>query len=289
MIPLPPHLDRPCLERATAAIRARAPDAPIEWGAILGSGQSDLEFSGSSTLTECSTTEVPGLGAPTVAGHSSRIQFLHWLGKHWIVFRGRRHWYEGEGWLPVLLPVYLSHALGATRMLLLNAAGGIRRDLAPGDLVLIRDHLNLLGDHPFRGPHQPLWGPRFPDLTEVYCVPLRTWARQVAEHVGIFLKEGTYAFVSGPSYETPAEVQALALLGADLVGMSTVPEAIAARSLGMEVLALSLVANRAAGLAPNPLRHEEIVTAATQGRNRLQQWLTALHASPPPPDNPPIP
>ena len=278
-----PHLDRGRLEEAAEAIRALWPKVTIAWGAILGSGQVGLEFPGQKVKGECSMAAIPGLGAPTVAGHEGRIRWMDWAGTDWIVFLGRRHWYEGEGWLPVLLPLFLMRHVGANRVLLLNAAGGIRQDLAPGDLVLIRDHLNLMGDHPLRGPHQPLWGPRFPDLTEVYSSTLREWARAAADQAGVPLKEGVYAGVSGPSYETPAEVRFLASIGADLVGMSTVPEAIAARSLGLEVLALSLVTNRAAGLSSQALRHEEVVAAGASARDRLSRWLGALASSPPPP------
>jgi purine-nucleoside phosphorylase len=171
------------------------------------------------------------------------------------------------------MPVFLAHRLGVKTLILTNAAGALRRDLAPGRLVLIRDHLNLIGMNPLRGPNPEGYGPRFPDMSGVYSKRLRELTRTVS---GESLAEGVYAALAGPCYETPAEIRMLAALGADLVGMSTVPEAIAASYLGMEVLGISCVTNMAAGILDTPLSHEEVMETGRSVAPRLQALLDAL-------------
>ena len=167
-------------------------------------------------------------------------------------------------------------ASGCSTIALTNAAGGLGADMAAGDLVLISDHLNLTARTPLMGPNDDRLGPRFPDMTEVYSETLRALARQVGEEVGVALSEGVYAWFLGPSYETPAEVQMAKGMGADLVGMSTVPEAIAARHMGAEVLGISLVTNMAAGISPTPLSHEDVTATADEARDRFTNLIDAL-------------
>lgn len=275
---VPPHLDAGCLNAAAAALRARLPAARPRAGLVLGSGWNGVM----DALTVRGTMPfdaIPGLGAAGVSGHPGRIHHAELAGLELLVFEGRRHWYEGAGWLPVLLPVHLIRTAGASAVILTNAAGGIRPDLAPGDAVLIDDHLNAMGVSPFTGPHQPAWGPRFPDLSTVYDPALRDAARAAAASAPVPLAHGVYVAVAGPAYETPAEVRALRASGADLVGMSTVPEAVAAHASGLRVLALSCISNRAAGLAAGPpLSHHEVLATLNAAAPRLKALLVALAA-----------
>jgi purine-nucleoside phosphorylase len=198
-----------------------------------------------------------------------------------FIFEGRRHWYEGEGWTPVILPVCLLHAMGADTVLLTNASGGIREDLAPGTLMTITDHINMLGSNPLIGPHNPRLGPRFPDQTEVYNKALRSSLLTAGADT-----EGIYVAATGPCFETPAEIRAFKAMGADAVGMSTVPEAIVANALGLQTAALSCISNRAAGISPVPLSHEDIARTAEKTlpkmRSTLLKFLAACAHAPAP-------
>ena len=192
------------------------------------------------------------------------------------VFQGRFHAYEGHALSAVTLPVRVLQALGVRRVVLTAAVGGIRAGLEPGSIVAISDHLNLMGANPLSGPNDERLGVRFPDLSAVYSARLRELAGVEARKLGMDLSEGVYAALAGPCYETPAEVRMLRVLGADVVGMSTVPEAIAACHGGMEVLGLAVVSNAAAGLAAAPLSHEEVLEAGRQAGPRLAALLTAV-------------
>jgi purine-nucleoside phosphorylase len=193
-----------------------------------------------------------------------------------LVFEGRFHDYEGHGLEAVTFPVRVMQRLGVGTLILTAAAGGIRADLAPGDLVSLVDHLNLIGRNPLRGPNDDRLGVRFLDLSEVYSTRLRRVAREEAERLGVELSPGVYACMPGPCYETPAEVRMLRALGADVVGMSTVPEAIVARHAGIEVLALALVTNAAAGVSPNPISHEEVLAAGRAATPRLGALIAGV-------------
>ncbi len=190
--------------------------------------------------------------------------------------RGRLHSYQGYDGHETAFSIRLAALLGVKTVILSNAAGGLRQESRPGDLMLIRDHINLIGLNPLRGELPEGWGPRFPDLTAAYDLELRRVARDEAARLGMELDEGIYAAVAGPSYETPAEVSMLRAMGADLVGMSTVLEVIAARHMGLRCLGFSLVANLASGMVAEPLVHTEVLAAAEEASGRLRELLVRL-------------
>lgn len=262
------------LGAAFAALPAEARERKPRVGIILGSGLGD--FAQRVRGVSVALAAIPGMPRPTVEGHGGVLT----VGREVAVLAGRVHAYEGNDPDDVILPAFLLARLGMRTLVVTNAAGGINRSYAPGDLVLIADHLNLTGFNPLRGPdYGP--GPRFPDMSEAYAARLRALAQEAAE---ARLPEGVYASLPGPSYETPAEIRMLAAMGADLVGMSTVPEVIAVRSLGIEVLGISCVTNMAAGILPQPLAHEEVIERGRQVAPRfarlLESTIRLLGASP---------
>lgn len=219
--------------------------------------------------------DIPGWPLPTVEGHHGTL-FSVDMGGPVLILSGRAHFYEGWSLDDVVFGVRVAVTAGCQTVLLTNAAGGVSEGLTPGDLILISDHLNLTGRNPLIGVNDDRLGPRFPDLTDLYSARLRNVARNAAREAGVDVGEGVYAWLTGPSYETPAEIQMVARLGGDLVGMSTVPEAIAARHMGASVLAISLVTNLAAGLSPSPLTHEEVQETAAEARARFTSLLDHL-------------
>ncbi len=255
------------LDSAVEALQKVWPDAKPRCGIILGSGWGEAvaDFSGS----EIPYKKIPGFGNPGVMGHAGKLLFTEVDGMEVFIFQGRRHWYEGEGWTPVILPVYLLKALGADTLLLTNAAGGIRDDLGPGSLMAISDHINMLGSNPLIGPHNPNLGTRFPDQSEVYSKPLRKKLLRAGADT-----EGVYIATSGPTFETPAEINQYRSMGADAVGMSTVPEAIVANALGLRVAGLSCVCNWAAGIGDTELTHEDVNEVAATTMPRMKSTIT---------------
>ena len=235
---------------------------------VLGSGWGDV-LRADRTLVRFSYADIPGFGAATVKGHAGEFWLYERAGRRIAAFCGRRHWYEGVGWETVVLPVELVRRMGGTRILLTNASGGINPVLLPGDLVILKDHLNTVGVNPLIGPHNPDWGPRFPDMTEIYTQHLRDRLHGIANRCGLRVMEGVYAFTSGPVFETPAEIRAYGRLGADVVGMSTVPEATFAHACGMEVAGVALVSNQAAGISAAPLRHEDVLAATEKAKTAM--------------------
>lgn len=241
---------------------------------VLGSGLSEFgaDLAGGISMPYSEL----GLPLPSVEGHGGELVSVQIGGVDCLLFRGRVHFYEGRSLAEVVSGVRVAVAAGCVAVVLTNAAGGAGDGLFPGDLVLISDHLNLSGHNPLQGPNDARLGPRFPDLTDLYDAQLRNLAIRVSKEVGVALKGGVYAWLSGPSYETPAEIQMARRLGADLVGMSTVPEAIAVRHMGGRVLGISLVTNLAAGISPVPLSHEEVTATAAAARSRFTRLLLAL-------------
>jgi purine-nucleoside phosphorylase len=239
---------------------------------VLGSGLAGIvDGLGYRELPYADIAEFP---RPTVQGHRASL----FLAKGVAIMAGRFHYYEGHPMDDVVLPIFVLRELGASTLILTNAAGGVNAAYEPGDLVLIKDHINLMGTNPFIGPNPSrpggeAFGERFFDMSEVYPRALRDLACQVA---GRQMPEGVYAAFTGPSYETPAEVRMARAMGADLVGMSTVPEAIAARQLGMRVLGISCVTNMAAGVGSEPLSHAEVVAAGKKVEAELKALILGL-------------
>jgi purine-nucleoside phosphorylase len=219
--------------------------------------------------------------AHPVAGHAHQAELLRPLPDRRVLYlRGRLHAYQGYSPHQAVFPVRLAAQLGARVLILTNASGALHPERRPGELALVGDHLNLTGMNPLCGELPPEWGPRFPDLSGAYDPRLAALARRLAAEQGLALGDAVYAGLLGPSYETPAEVRMLRAMGADLAGMSTVMEVIAARQMGVRCLALSLVANAAAGLVATPLTHEEVLAAAAAGAGKLRRLLAALLESP---------
>jgi xanthosine phosphorylase len=261
----------------TVAEVARAHGARLRprVGLVLGSGLGGL----AAAIEEATVIDyaaLPGFPRSSVEGHAGRLVLGRLAGVPVACLQGRVHLYEGVPERDVnVLPRTLK-ALGCELLILTNAAGSLRPDLVPGSVVLIEDHINLLGRNPLVGANDPAVGPRFPDLSEVYDGKLRARLQGVAARLGIALPGGIYLATLGPSFETPAEIRAFRILGADLVGMSTVPEAISARHCGLKVLGLSIVTNLAAGLAEHPLSHEETLTQAAGAALTVERLLHGL-------------
>ncbi len=225
---------------------------------ILGSGWSDVA-NAFELVSEIPYEEIPGMGAPGVVGHAGCLRHCRAGNEDILIFQGRRHWYEGCGWTPVALPVYIAIQAQVKNVLITNAAGGLSKDLAPGNLMMINDHINAIGANPLIGDHNPIWGARFPDQSEIYRKDLQEELRKAAAETGTDLKEGVYLATSGPTYETPAEIRSYKTQGANAVGMSTVPEAILANAAGIKVAGISCITNFASGVSDQPLGHDEVI------------------------------
>lgn len=262
------------LEPALRVLSARVAERP-EVALVLGSGLGSV----ADAITEHDTisyAEVPGMPTSAVPGHAGRFSLGSLAGRSVAVMRGRVHLYEGYDAEQVVFGVRLMLQLGASTLIVSNAAGGIRADLSPGTLMLIDDHLNYTGHNCLRGPNDPALGPRFPDMSTAYDRALITCAEQVARAERLPVKRGVYAGLLGPNYETPAEIRALRTLGADAVGMSTVLEVIAARHMGARVLGISCITNPAAGLSDAPLNHAEVEETARNSRDQFGRLLLGV-------------
>jgi xanthosine phosphorylase len=253
---------------AAAVVAERAPGLAPRLGLMLGSGLGELaERLGD--RVEIPYGELPGFHAGGLAGHAGKLVLGRLAGSDVAIFSGRWHVYEGIEGGAITTPVRTLKALGAELLLLTNAAGSLRPEAGPGSLVCITDHINLLGFNPLTGPNDDAAGPRFPSLRDAYDPELRARLHAAAQALGTELHEGVYLAVAGPSFETPAEIRAFRTLGADLVGMSTVPEVIAARHAGLRVAAISAVTNLAEGMGGVELSHEKTLRVAKQGAERL--------------------
>ena len=226
--------------------------------------------------TDVPYADLPDWPVSTVVGHAGKLVFGKLDSLEVAVMAGRLHLYEGYTQAQVTMGVRLLHQLGVRSIVFTNAAGGINLAYSQGALVLISDHINLQGSNPLIGPNDDSFGPRFPDMTDAYSADYRAIAHEVAGNLKIPLAEGVYAALSGPSYETPAEIRYLRTIGADLVGMSTVPEVIVANHMGMRVLAISCVTNMAAGILPRKINHEEVLETGRRVRDTLIRFLKAL-------------
>jgi purine-nucleoside phosphorylase len=262
-------------------IGSLAPKIGPKIGIVLGSGLGAVADAVSEPVI-IPYAEIPHFPQSTVIGHSGRIVAGQLGGVPVIVMQGRVHYYEGYSPAQVTFPMRVLGALGLRAVILTNAAGGIQQGYSIGQLILLSDHINFMGFNPLNGPNEPRFayqpgaGLRFFDMTEAYSAGLRALAQQAADEEGFALNEGIYLAVPGPSFETPAEIRAFRTLGASLVGMSTVPETIVARHMGLEVLGISCVTNLASGLSDTPLSHEEVFEAGRQVEHRLAHLFERL-------------
>lgn len=262
------------VDAAVAAVRARTPLVP-EAALILGTGLGGL---GRAIAVECAIPygDIPGFPLSTVESHAGRLLVGTLAGRRIIAMQGRFHRYEGYALQQVSFPVRVLRALGASTLIASNACGGMHPLWSPGDLMLISDHINLLGDNPLIGPHDAAFGERFPDMSAPYDAALRAMARQVASERGITLREGVYVAVSGPNLETRAEYRMLRALGADVVGMSTVPEVIVAVQSGMRVLGLSIITDQCLPDALEPANLERIIATAGAAEPHLETLVRGV-------------
>src|SRR5712691_12476033 len=258
-------------EKAARMIRTRAnPDVSV--AIVLGSGLGGFD----EALTESiaiSYRDIPGFARATVEGHAGQLV----IGKAGEVtvaaMQGRFHFYEGYDLEEVTFPIRVLKLLGVRTLVLTNAAGALNVEFVPGSLMVISDHLNLLGANPLTGPNDDRFGPRFPDLTSVYAPELQNIVIEEARAMGLEMRRGIYAALSGPSYETPAEIHMVRTLGADAVGMSTVPEAIVARHMGMQVIGISCITNLAAGVSNRPIDHGQVMAVGERVRGQFTELL----------------
>jgi purine-nucleoside phosphorylase len=261
-------------EQAANTIRSRTNLEP-RVAVVLGSGLGDFanEFQNSVAIPYA---EIPGFPTSTAEGHAGRLVVGKVSDVPVLAMQGRVHYYEGYSLEQVTFPVRTFGMLGIKTLVLTNAAGGINNDLSQGALMVISDHLNLMGVNPLRGSNDARLGPRFPDMTEVYSRELQQRAVAEAQAMGLNLRRGVYAGLAGPSYETPAEIHMLRGLGADAVGMSTVPEAIVARHMGMQVLGISCITNMAAGMSDQVIHHEEVMETGRRVHDIFARLLGRL-------------
>ena len=264
-------------ERASAVVRAVRDRASLqpEAAIVLGSGLGEL----AATIDEPTIipyAELPGWPVPTVPGHAGRLVLGRLGDRPVAVLSGRVHYYEGHDMATVAFATRVVGRLGVRTLLLTNAAGGIDTSVSRGALMIVDDHINLMGANPLVGPNDDDWGVRFPDMSEVYSPRLRALADAVASDLGIEVTHGVYAGVQGPSFETPAEIRFLRTVGADAVGMSTVSEAIVARHMGLEVLAISCITNMAAGILLQTLSHEEVMETTARVGAEFRRLLEGI-------------
>ena len=269
---LPGLYDR--VHAAVRAVRTHDPVAP-EIGLILGSGLGGFA-DGFSRATAIDYGDIPHFPRSHVVGHKGRLVLGERAGVRCVAMQGRVHLYEGHSAETVAFPARVLIALGARIVIVTNAAGGTNPAWPAGTLMLISDHIDLLRDQALRGPNDERLGPRFPDMTRAYAPELRDLVRGVAAAAGIELAEGVYAAMPGPAYETPAEIRMLQRLGADAVGMSTVPEVCAARHMGAQVIGISCITNQAAGISGHALSHDEVTTTAARARGTFEALLDAI-------------
>lgn len=236
-------------------------------GIILGSGLGDIANEIKGVCIPYS--EIPGFKLSTAQGHSGNLVAGELCSKTVVAMQGRLHFYEGYSMQNVVYPVRIMKYLGVDTLIVTNAAGGINRNFSAGDLMIITDHINLMGNNPLIGENLDELGSRFVDMSYAYSKSMTNLAEKSAENLGIKLQKGVYAAMSGPVYETPAEIRMLEILGADAVGMSTVPEVIAARHMGMNVLGISCISNMAAGILNKPLSHQEVIEATSLTKQKF--------------------
>jgi purine-nucleoside phosphorylase len=246
-------------------------------GIVLGSGLGPVADALKDAV-EINYASIPGFPSTTVVGHSGKLLSGLLSGKHVLVMKGRFHYYEGYDISQVVFHIRVFKLLGISNLLVTNAAGGINAGFKPGNLMIITDHISFFAPSPLRGRNLDEFGVRFPDMCGAYDPELVKMALEIANDTGISLKKGIYAFTQGPMFETPAEIRALRMLGADAVGMSTVPEVITARHCGMKVMGISCITNMAAGMADRPPDHEEVIYTAKMAENTFAKLVKEIIA-----------
>lgn len=262
------------VNEAAAWLRARISATP-EVGIVLGSGLGDFA-GGLQNPSAIPYGDIPHWPSTSVIGHAGRLVSGTHGGRTVLALAGRAHFYEGHGMATVTFATRVLGVLGVRTLILTNAAGGINTAFEPGTLMVMDDHINLMGTNPLLGPNEERFGPRFPDMSEVYAKRLRDLAVETGKALNIPLAHGVYVALHGPSYETPAEIRYLRTIGADAVGMSTVPEALVARHMGIEVLGISCITNAAAGVLPQPLVHDEVMEVARRVRASFGALLEGI-------------
>lgn len=260
---------------AVDLIQQKLLDFEPEIGIVLGSGLGEIadEVNG---IEIDYRGEIPDLPAQTIEGHKGRFVLGEFEGKNVLFMQGRVHYYEGLSLDKVTLPIKTFKLLGVKTVILTNAAGAVNKTFNPADLMLITDHINFMGSNPLIGKNDSNLGTRFPDMSDVYKKDLQELAKNCAKNLNIDLKEGVYLATTGPSYETPAEIKMFSILGADAVGMSTVPEAIVANYCGMNVLGISCITNYAAGVSDNKLTHSEVIESANKAKNNFKSLIREI-------------
>lgn len=246
-----------------------------EIGLILGSGLGILgDKADKQKIIDYS--DIPNFPVSTIEGHKGRFIFGEISGRKVAIMQGRFHYYEGYDMREVVFPVWVMKSLEIDKLIVTNAAGGINTDYKPGDLMLIKDHINFMGKNPLIGPNLCNMGTRFPDMSDAYSNRLRDLIKNISYKLNIPIREGVYAAMTGPAYETPAEIRMLRIMGADAVGMSTVPEVIAANHAGMEVAGISCITNMAAGVLDKPLNHEEVIKTADEVKDKFIKLVISI-------------
>jgi purine-nucleoside phosphorylase len=264
------------IQEAVAYIQPKLTEKPTI-GLVLGSGLGVLADEIENPVV-IPYHEIPGFTVSTVVGHKGQLVIGKLQGKQVVAMQGRFHYYEGHELDAVVFPIRVMKQLGVETIIVTNAAGGINESYKPGNLMLIADHINMTFRNPLIGPNDDTLGPRFPDMSEAYSKSLRAVAKEVAAELGITLQEGVYVGLLGPSYETPAEIRMLRILGGDAVGMSTVPEVIAARHMGMNVLGISCISNMAAGILEQPLSHDEVMETTERVKAQFLSLVNGIVA-----------
>lgn len=262
------------MEEARAAIMARGAASPTV-GLILGSGLGDLADQIENAV-RIPYGEIPHFPVSTVEGHAGELVIGTLVGQTVVAMKGRVHYYEGYSMQQVTFPVRVMKALGVQTVIVTCASGGLNPNFEAGDLMLIVDHINMMGEDPLRGPNQPALGPRFPAMVDAYDPGLRNQALSVAEGLGFSLRQGVYSPISGPSYNTSAELRMLQRLGSDAVGMSTVPEVVVARHMGLRVLGVACITDMALPDAPVHLTHEQVMEVANRTKPRFQNLIKGV-------------
>ncbi|MCK0473810.1 purine-nucleoside phosphorylase [Halalkalibacter sp. APA_J-10(15)] len=267
-------MDKENIGRATQFLKDQVRDSPTI-GLILGSGLGVLADEIEEAI-DVPYRSIPHFPVSTVSGHAGKLVFGKLQNKYVVAMQGRFHVYEGYQAHEVSLPVRVMKQLGVKQLIVTNAAGGVNTSFEPGHLMLISDQINQMNQNPLIGPNNEDLGPRFPDMSNAYCDQLRHIAREQAKKLNLTLQEGVYVANSGPSYETPAEVRMIRELGGDAVGMSTVPEVIVARHIGLEVLGITCISNMAAGILPQPLTHEEVIETTEKVKEDFLALVKAI-------------